>query len=166
LLSDAGASNLQVRLTTNAGNIFREDWVTFTQQSLADIGVTAHPEVIEFTQVVKQGTDGSFVMICPTFAGVLIDPDELYLPLYSTSQRNVVGYSNPDMDRLLDQGRRTVDIDARKQIYAQIQQLINQDVPIFYAWDRPFVSVTSTRYTGYKNTILSFFNELEEWSQT
>jgi peptide/nickel transport system substrate-binding protein len=166
LLAGAGAGNLQVRLTTNAGNVFREDWVTFTQQSLAEIGVTAQPEVIEFTQVVKQGTDGSFEMICPTFAGVLIDPDELYLPLYSTSQRNVFGYANPDMDELLDQGRRTVDIDARKQIYARVQQLINQDVPIFYAWDRPFVSVTSNKYTGFKKTILSFFNELEEWSQT
>jgi peptide/nickel transport system substrate-binding protein len=166
LLSDAGASNLRVRLTTNAGNHFREDWVTFTQQSLADIGVTAEPDVKEFTQVVKDGTSGTFDMICPTFAGVLVDPDELYLPLYSTSQRNVYGYSNPDMDKLLDQGRRTIDLDTRKQIYAQVQQLINQDVPIFYAWDRPFVSVTSNRYTGYKNTILSFFNELEEWSQS
>jgi len=165
LLQEAGVSGLSVRLTTNAGNHFREDWVTFTQQSLADIGVTVRPDVKEWTQVVKDGTDGTFEMICPTFAGVLIDPDELYLPLYSTSPRNVTGYANPDMDRLLDEGRRTVDLDKRKQVYAQIQQIIAQDVPAFYAWDRPFVSVTSTKYTGYKNTILSFFNELEEWSQ-
>jgi peptide/nickel transport system substrate-binding protein len=165
LLSDAGASNLKVRLTTNAGNHFREDWVTFTQQSLSEIGVTVQPDVKEFTQVVKEGTDGTFEMICPTFAGVLVDPDELYLPFYSTSSRNVTGYSNPEMDRLLDEGRQTVDLDKRKQIYSQIQQILIQDVPVFYAWDRPFVSVTSTKYTGYKNTILSFFNELEEWSQ-
>lgn len=164
LLSDAGVSNLKVRLTTNAGNHFREDWVTFTQQSLAEIGVTVQPDVKEWTQVVKEGTDGTFEMICPTFAGVLIDPDELYAPLYSTSPRNVYGYSNPDMDKLLDEGRRTIDLEKRKQIYAQVQQLLIKDVPIFYAWDRPFVSVTSNKYTGYKNTILSFFNELEEWS--
>jgi peptide/nickel transport system substrate-binding protein len=165
LLADAGQSNLKVRLTTNAGNHFREDWVTFTQQSLSDIGVTVVPDVKEWTQVVKEGTDGTFEMICPTFAGVLVDPDELYLPLYSTSPRNVMGYSNPQMDQLLDQGRQTADLDKRKQIYAQIQQIINQDVSSFYAWDRPFVSVTSNKYTGYKNTILSFFNELEDWSQ-
>jgi peptide/nickel transport system substrate-binding protein len=165
LLSDAGVSNLKVRLTTNAGNHFREDWVTFTQQSLADIGVTVQPDVKEWTQVVKEGTDGTFELICPTFAGVLVDPDELYVYFYSTSPRNVTGYSNPEMDRLLDQGRQTVDVDKRKQIYAQIQQIINRDVPAFYAWDRPFVSVTSNKYAGYKNTILSFFNELEDWSQ-
>jgi peptide/nickel transport system substrate-binding protein len=164
LLQQAGISNLNVRLTTNAGNHFREDWVTFTQQSLANIGVTVQPDVKEWTQVVKEGTDGTFEMICPTFAPVLIDPDELYIALYSTSPRNVLGYSNPDMDRLLDQGRTTIDLDKRKQIYAQIQQLILQDVPVFYAWDRPFISVTSNKYTGYKNTILSFFNDLQEWS--
>jgi peptide/nickel transport system substrate-binding protein len=165
LLADAGVSNLKVRLSTNAGNHFREDWVTFTQQSLADIGVTVQPDVKEWTQVVKEGTDGTFEMICPTFAGVLVDPDELYLPFYSTSPRNVIGYSNPEMDKLLDQGRQTVDIDKRKQIYSQVQQILNQEVPVFYAWDRPFVSVTSSKYSGYKNTILSFFNELEDWSQ-
>jgi peptide/nickel transport system substrate-binding protein len=165
LLSDAGVSGLKVRLTTNAGNHFREDWVTFTQQSLSEIGVSVQPDVKEWTQVVKDGTDGTFELICPTFAGVLIDPDELYSPLYSTSPRNVVGYSNPEMDRLLDEGRRATDLDKRKQIYAQIQQLIATDAPVFYAWDRPFVSVTSSKYTGYKNTILSFFNELEDWSQ-
>ena len=166
LLADAGVSNLKVRLTTNAGNHFREDWVTFTQQSLSDIGVTVQPDVKEWTQVVKEGTDGTFEMICPTFAGVLVDPDELYLPYYSTSPRNVMGYSNPEMDKLLDQGRQTVDADKRKQIYSQVQQILNQDVPAFYAWDRPFVSVTSSKYTGYKNTILNFFNELEDWAQT
>ncbi|MBV9326784.1 MAG: ABC transporter substrate-binding protein [Chloroflexi bacterium] len=164
LLQDAGATGLTLRLTTNAGNHFREDWVTFTQQGLSDIGVNVQPDVKEWTQVVKDGTDGTFDLICPTFAGVLVDPDELYLPLYSTSSRNVMGYSNPEMDTLLDQGRQTVDLDARKQIYAQVQQLIQQDVPAFYAWDRPFVSVTASRFTGYKNTILSFFNDLQDWS--
>ncbi|MBV9544171.1 MAG: ABC transporter substrate-binding protein [Chloroflexi bacterium] len=165
LLQDAGVSNLQVRLTTNAGNHFREDWVTFTQQSLADIGITAQPDVKEWTQVVQDGTDGTFELICPTFAPVLVDPDELYISLYSTSPRNVLGYSNPQMDQLLDQGRREIDQAKRTQIYSQVQQLILQDVPVFYAWDRPFVSVVSSKYTGYKNTILNFFNELEDWSQ-
>ena len=165
LLQEAGVSNLKVRATANAGNHFREDWVTFTQQSLADIGVTVQPDIKEWTQVVQEGTDGTFELICPTFAAVLVDPDELYISLYSTSPRNVLGYSNPDMDKLLDQGRREIDQTKRKQIYAQIQQLILQDVPVFYAWDRPFVSVTSTKYAGYKNTILNFFNELEDWYQ-
>jgi peptide/nickel transport system substrate-binding protein len=165
LLQQAGVSNLKVRLTTNAGNHFREDWVTFTQQSLAEIGVSVQPDIKEWTQVVKEGTDGTFEMICPTFASVLIDPDELYTSLYSTSPRNVIGYNNAEMDRLLDQGRTTIDLDKRKQIYSQVQQLLLQDVPVFYAWDRPFVSVTSNKYTGYKNTILSFFNDLQDWSQ-
>ena len=165
LLQEAGQSNLKVRATANAGNHFREDWVTFTQQSLADIGITVQPDVKEWTQVVKEGTDGTFELICPTFAPVLVDPDELYISLYSSSPRNVLGYANPEMDKLLDQGRREIDQDKRKQIYAQVQQLILQDVPVFYAWDRPFVSVTSTKYAGYKNTILSFFNELEDWYQ-
>ncbi len=166
LLQEAGVSNLKVRVTTNAGNKLREDWVTFTQQGLSDLGIEVQPDVKEWAQVVKEGTDGTFEMICPTFAGALIDPDELYLPFRTGSSRNVFGYSNPEMDRLLDQGRTTTDIERRKAIYDRVQEILIEDVPVFYAWDRPFIYVTTNAFTGYENNLISLFQELEEWQKT
>ncbi len=157
--------NLRVRLTTNAGNKLREDWVTFTQQGLRDVGIDVQPDVKEWAQAVKEGTDGTFEMICPTFAGALLDPDELYLALRTGSPRNVYGYSNPELDRLLDQGRITVDYGQRKEVYDRVQEIIFQDVPVFYAWDRPFIYVTSNQFRGYENNLISLFQELEEWSR-
>jgi len=163
LIEEAGVTGLRVRLTANAGNKFREDWVTFTQQALAQIGVEGVPDLKEWTQVVQEGTNGTFELICPTFAGMLIDPDELYLALHSQSPRNVSGYSNPEMDRLLEEGRRTLDIEKRKEIYGRVQELVQQDVPVFYAWDRPFINVVTKDFAGYVNTVLAFFERLEEW---
>lgn len=165
LLQDAGVSNLKVRVTTNAGNKLREDWVTFTQQGLQDIGIEVQPDVKEWAQVVKEGTDGTFEMICPTFAAGWPDPDELYLPLRTGSSRNVYGYSNPDMDKLLDQGRTTTDIEKRKVIYDRIQEILQEDVPVFYAWDRPFIYVTTNSFEGYENNLISLFQQLDEWKR-
>lgn len=163
LIQEAGATGLRVRLTANAGNKFREDWVTFTQQALAEIGIEGVPDLKEWTQVVQEGTKGTFELICPTFASMTVDPDELYLWFHSSSPRNVSGYSNPEMDRLLEEGRRTLDTEKRKEIYGRVQELIQQDVPVFYAWDRPFINVVTKDFAGYVNTVLSFFERLEEW---
>lgn len=166
LLEEVGAGGMSLRTTVNAGNQFREDWVTYTQQALGDIGVTVEPDIKEWTQVVKDGTEGTFEAICPTFAGVLVDPDELYSALHTGEQQNVSGYSNPEFDRLLEAGRAATELEERKRIYSEAQKILLQDVPVFYAWDRPFISVTTDGFTGYTNTILSFFDRLEEWQRT
>jgi peptide/nickel transport system substrate-binding protein len=47
----------------------------------------------------------------------------------SGSGAKVIGYSNPDMDRLLDQAILTRDRARQRALYAQIQQLVIDDVP-------------------------------------
>jgi peptide/nickel transport system substrate-binding protein len=105
-------------------------------------------------------------VLCPTWSGATIDPDELYLTLKTGESRNVYGYSNPELDELLVQGRAETDLEARKEIYSQVQQILMEDVPCFWAWYRPFVHVTTDAFDGYQNSILGFFQELEYWYTT
>src|SRR5207248_1366010 len=60
-----------------------------------------------------------------------IDPDEnqLFSTRAITSGLNGASYSNPQVDKLLDQGVQTVDRSQRKQIYAQVQEILARDVP-------------------------------------
>jgi peptide/nickel transport system substrate-binding protein len=166
LLEEAGVTDLTIRCTTNAGNVLREDFLTYTQAALQEIGITVQPDLKEWTQVVAEATDGTFEVLCPTWSGATIDPDELYLTLKTGESRNVYGYSNPELDDLLVQGRAETDLEARKEIYSQVQQILMEDVPCFWAWYRPFVHVTTDAFDGYQNSILGFFQELEYWYTT
>ena len=166
LLEEAGVSDLTVRLTTNAGNVFREDWVTFTQDALSQIGVSVQPDVKEWTQVTQEGIDGSFEMICPVWTSAIVDPDELYLGLHTGQSRNVYGYSNPEVDELLEQGRQETDLEKRKEIYSQVQQMLIDDAPIWWAWHRPFIDVVKKEFAGYQSSVLGFYQELESWYRT
>ncbi len=38
-------------------------------------------------------------------------------------------YSNPEVDKLIDEGIRTINPDARKQIYYKLQEIYHEDVP-------------------------------------
>ncbi len=69
-----------------------------------------------------------------SFAWTLaLDPD-VDSPLFTSegyrTGANVSSYLNPEMDRLFDEGRHTVDLQARKQVYQRISQLIYRDKPL------------------------------------
>jgi peptide/nickel transport system substrate-binding protein len=52
---------------------------------------------------------------------------------------------NPEIDRLIDEGRTTVDQLKRKQIYAQVQQILARDLPYINLWYFDNVVVHSQR---------------------
>jgi peptide/nickel transport system substrate-binding protein len=61
------------------------------------------------------------------------DPDGLLRILFYTGNyANSTRYSNPTVDKLLDEGNSNYDRDARKKIYAQIDQQVIDDIP--YVW--------------------------------
>jgi len=61
------------------------------------------------------------------------DPDGLLRILFYTGNyANSTGYTNPAVDKWLDAGNATYDRNARKKIYAQIDQQVIDDVP--YVW--------------------------------
>ncbi len=61
------------------------------------------------------------------------DPDGLLRILFYTGNyANSTGYSNPTVDKLLDQANSTYDRNARKKLYAQIDQQVLDDAP--YVW--------------------------------
>jgi len=62
-----------------------------------------------------------------------LDPD-VDSPLFTSegyrTRANVSAYLNPEMDRLFDEGRHTLDLDSRKRIYHQIADIIYRDKPV------------------------------------
>ena len=167
-LMEAGGypdGGFSVALTTNQGNILREDFLTFTQAALVELGIDAVSNLSEWTQVVDAATNGTFEAICPTWSGAIVEPDELYLTLHSESARNVYHYANAEVDQLLTDARLEVDQERRKEMYGRVQEILMDEVPIFWAWYRPFVHVTNNRFSGYVDSNLTggLFVGLENW---
>lgn len=167
LLAEAGYPDggFSVAFTTNQGNILREDFLTFTQAALSELGIDAQSNLSEWTQVVDSATNGTFEAICPTWSGAIVEPDELYLTLHSQSARNVYHYANDEVDQLLEDARAEVDQERRKEMYGRVQEILMEEVPIFWAWYRPFIHVTNNRFGGYVDSNLTggLFVGLEDW---
>ena len=65
-----------------------------------------------------------------------IDPKQIW---HSDSQKgggsNFIGYSNPEVDRLIEKGRYTIDKSKRVEIYRKAYKLIAGDVPYLFLFN-------------------------------
>jgi peptide/nickel transport system substrate-binding protein len=94
-------------------------------------------------------TKGSFQLYSLRWIGGNEDPDIFYYAFHSSSfppkHANRSYYVNPEMDRLIEAGRNTVDQEKRRLIYAQVQQILARDLPYINLWYFDNVVVHSRR---------------------
>jgi len=79
------------------------------------------------------------------------DPDYFPRTLLATgASYNIAGYSNAELDGLLEQGRALFESDERRPIYAKVQEIVNRDLPIIPLFHKTQVSVGNGKVLGYK----------------
>lgn len=119
------------------------------QEQLRKIGIALDIRSFEFATFYSDVQKGSFQLYSLRWIGGNEDPDIFYYAFHSSSfppkHANRSYYSNPEMDRLIDAGRNTLDQEKRKQIYAQVQQILARDLPYINLWYFDNVVVHSTR---------------------
>ena len=100
------------------------------QQMWRKLGVDVEINQLETTQAVRDFLAGNFDVIFYRFSGGGVDPDlNVYKFFHSKSPQNVVGYSNPEMDKLLEAGRASPKPSTRLDIYTRVNSLLARDVP-------------------------------------
>lgn len=71
-----------------------------------------------------------------------------------TTGANVNGYSNTEVDALLDQGAHEQDETKRKQIYSKVQQIISREVPLVWTHDIVFPTLLRSKVKNLITTAL------------
>ncbi|HSP53963.1 MAG TPA: peptide ABC transporter substrate-binding protein, partial [Dehalococcoidia bacterium] len=99
------------------------------------------------------------------------DPDPY--PAWHSSQatdngRNIAAYRSEDADRIMEQARRTSDIDERQSLYYTFQQTFHDDVPSIVLYYPVFTYVVSDKVRGIEMGTLfntgSRFRNVHEWT--
>ena len=119
------------------------------QHQLADVGIALDIRTFEFATFYADVQKGAFQLYSLTWVGGNEDPDIFEHVFDSASfppkRANRGYYSNRKVDALIAEGRRTVDQQRRKQIYAQLQEIIAEDLPYINLWYRDNVLIHSRR---------------------
>jgi peptide/nickel transport system substrate-binding protein len=120
------------------------------QQQLRDVGIALDIRSFEFGTFYSDVQKGAFQLYSLRWLGYSNqDPDMFENVFHSASfppkRANRGYYSNPEMDRLIEQGRKTVDQGKRKEIYDNIQRILARDLPYINFWYFDNVMVHSSR---------------------
>jgi peptide/nickel transport system substrate-binding protein len=140
LMADAGYAN-GFSLTIGAGSSYaaQVQEAQVLKDMLKQINIDVTPAPTEWGAYIDQViTKKDFDAAVIGWIGA-IDPDDwLYSRFHTDASSNSVGYSNPDFDKLLDQGRQTNDEATRKPLYIQAQQMLVNDAPyaFFFLYDQ------------------------------
>jgi len=59
-----------------------------------------------------------------------------------------VGFANPEVDRLLDEGRGTFDLEKRKKAYFRIQEILAEEQPYVFLYVPEALPVVHHRFRG------------------
>lgn len=152
-----------LKIKTNAGNTTREQMATYAQAQLAKIGITAEVEFQEWSTFFGDVIDGNFDMIVLTSNAGIPDPDTLHTDYHTDGARNYGKYSNPEVDRLLEEARGTMDVDQRKELYKQAQELLVQDLPRIWAYEYLYSIATRSNITNVRPSALGPMWDAKYW---
>jgi peptide/nickel transport system substrate-binding protein len=116
---------------------------------LKKIGITAEIENVEYAVWIKRWLAKDFDMTMNTTPGYA-DPDTAFFrALHSTKGQNWNSWSVPELDALLEDGRRTMDQKKRKEIYDRVQIMILENVPHLWLFSADTIDFTQASVKGF-----------------
>jgi len=111
------------------------------QNQLKEVGIPVAIQTYEGTTLFDEMRNGNFQIAYSQWVGGNQDPI-FYKDLFATSEiptrtrpaRNRSRYSNPELDKLLEEAVNTFDRQKARELYVKIQDIVSRDVPVFPWW--------------------------------
>jgi len=136
---------------TNAGNDARAKTAAILQQNLAEVGIRMKIRTVEWAAFINEFIDKR--KFDAVILGWNITPDPDQFDIWHSSKTglkelNFVGFANPEVDRLLDEGRSTFDLEKRKKAYFRIQEILAEEQPYVFLYVPEALPVVHNRFRG------------------
>ncbi len=138
--ADALASGDFPRITLTISGSFGATVPTSLEVMLEQwraLGIEIDIQQTEWATFLQDVNDRKYQMFQLGWIADYPDPENfLDLLLHSESQNNHTNYSNPQVDRLLEEARVEWDRTRRFEIYNQVEQMVLDDAPWVWTWYR------------------------------
>jgi peptide/nickel transport system substrate-binding protein len=119
------------------------------QQQLRQVGIALNIRTFEFATFFSDVTHGLFQLYSLRWSGGNEDPDMFEYIFHSSkfppNGSNRGYFADPRIDALIDQARKELDQNTRKQVYAEIQRTLADELPYINLWYFDNVLVHSRR---------------------
>lgn len=163
---DKDGKPFEFTLVTNNGNKRRADIAIRLQSAFKDVGVKMNIDKMDFNAMTDKAKARDYdAMLSGWVAGLFIDPADQWYTESPDKPRefNYPGYSNPEVDALIDRGLNTPKPEEAAPIWKEMQAKIYEDQPYLFLWWMDQIVGIDNRFTNYTIDILSTKRNLHEW---
>ncbi len=141
LVRESGYKGEPIKYKISAGQKAVSDYSQVIQSALKDIGINVEIEPLDSNVMRQQVGLGQFQMNTGIWVGGNQDPIFLR-DLFSTGKIptpkgggfNRSRYSNPEVDKLVEEAFNTADRQRAGQLYFRVQEIVSNDVPMMPLW--------------------------------
>lgn len=141
LLQESGYQGEPIKFKFSASNVAFSQYSQVIQNALRDLGINVEIETIDPNVLRQQIALGQYQMNTGIWVGGNQDPiflNDLFttkkIPSAKVSCCNRSRYSNPEIDKIVEQAFNSTNRDQSRELYFKAQEIISNDVPMFPLW--------------------------------
>lgn len=153
-------------ILTNMGNSLRNNTATIIQWRLAKVGIKVKIRMLEWSTFINEFIDKRRFQAVILGWSLGFEPDQYDIWHSSKTKEkefNFVSYNNPEVDALLETGRRTFNMAERKKAYYRIQEILADELPYIFLYVPDATPIVHARFKGIKPTPIGISYNLHKW---
>lgn len=158
--------DFEFTILTNMGNSLRTKTASIIQWRLSQIGIKVNIRVIEWSTFINEFIDEKRFEAVLLGWSIGLDPDQYDIWHSSKTDEkelNFISYSNPQVDELLEKGRRIFDIESRKKIYYRLQEILAEEQPYVFLYVPDNLPIVHKRFKGIEPAPIGIGYNIHEW---
>ena len=163
---DKDAQAFEFTIITNQGNEQRKQTAEIIQHRLKSIGIKVNIRILEWAVFLDKFVKQRQFEVIILGWGLSRDPD-CYDIWHSSKTKpgefNFISYANPEVDRLLEEGRRIFDRDQRTQIYHRVHKILYEEQPYLFLYVADALPAVHKRFRGIEPAPLGIGYNFIDW---
>ena len=167
---DKDGKNLEFTLDVPTGNKLREQTAQIIQENLKQAGVKINLNTMEFKALMQKVVANHDFELYMMGNNLPADPD---LTSYWSSQAvsdvkgkegwNISGLKSAEVDKFLEEGIGTFDLEKRKAAYEKFGVYMNKELPWIYLYEQNIVKAFNPKLKGFEPSTLRDFSDSANW---
>ena len=150
VLKNAQGDAFRFKLTYPSGRALSDRTMLFLKDAYAKAGIVMTPDPLAFDILLERLEKRDFHACSLAWGGTVEDdPRQIFHTEAMKEGSNRIGYSNPQLDALIDTARSELDAAKRAELWHKAHRLLNEDQPFTFLFNDETVVFVDKRFQGY-----------------
>lgn len=160
LLQEAGKSNLTLEIQIASGNTLYQQIATVLKEQWAQAGVTLNITQLDRTAVKSAFKGMTYEVVLNGWNNDITDTSEWvdYACVSANDKCSFTGWENSDVENWAAQAKKELDTAKRQELYSNIQEAYQNDVPQIPLFAVPNTVSMSKQITGFVQDPLGYYH--------